>query len=235
MNTQSILEVADRIVSEKTGKHLTDLQLDLLQAACENKTYEEFALSRGYCLDYIKKDVGAELWHVLSTSLGEKVTKKNFRHAFERYYQLFVINSDNELPSVNFFHSVETPHLSTFCSIQSNKSPIIALINCGEQQKNLLIDNLLEKIPDDFPLEDKRYALADHLVSLQQVSESKKCVDQGIYRFPRQEEAKKQIYYLLYQYLTNFPCLIILDNIDNLFTAMELGKENPPNSHHVKS
>ncbi|MGH1393830.1 MAG: hypothetical protein ACRAVC_07340 [Trichormus sp.] len=87
MNTQQLLQIADKVVYISTGKHLTDLQTQLLKAACENQTYEEFANVYGYCLDYIKKDVGCVLWHLLSEALGEKVTKKNFRQALERYQQ----------------------------------------------------------------------------------------------------------------------------------------------------
>ncbi|WP_225977469.1 hypothetical protein [Nostoc sp. CENA543] len=87
MNTQELLNVADKVVYKAFGKHLTDLQTQLLKAACENQTYEEFANIYGYCLDYIKKDVGCVLWHLLSEALGEKVTKKNFRQALERYQQ----------------------------------------------------------------------------------------------------------------------------------------------------
>lgn len=232
MNTQSILEIADRIVSEKTGKHLTDLQFDLLQAACENKTYEEFALSRGYCLDYIKKDVGSELWHVLSKSLGEKVTKKNFRHAFERCQQIPVTNSKDELQSVNVVHGVDIPHLSTFLSNQHDQYPII-LINCGEQRQNFSIGNLLEQIQANFSSQGRSYFIPEHLVSMKQIPESYECSDKYIYPFPNPEEAKQQISHLLYQYLTSCSCLIILDNMDKLFTVMEVWKENQSSSDRI--
>ena len=87
MNIQDLLTIADKVVSKSSGRHLTDLQSDLLKASSENQTYEQFANDRGYCLDYIKKDVGSALWQLLSQALGEKVTKKNFRQALERYQQ----------------------------------------------------------------------------------------------------------------------------------------------------
>ncbi len=87
MNTKELLETADKVVYESTGRHLTDLQSDLLKASYENQTYEQFANEHGYCLDYIKKDVGSVLWNLLSLGLGEKITKKNFRQALERYKQ----------------------------------------------------------------------------------------------------------------------------------------------------
>lgn len=98
MNTQELLIIADQVVSKSSGRHLTDLQSDLLKASYENQTYEQFANDRGYCLDYIKKDVGCALWQLLSQALGEKVTKKNFRQALERSQQAekFVIYNEKE-------------------------------------------------------------------------------------------------------------------------------------------
>lgn len=98
MNTQELLNVADKLVVKSFGKHLTDLQSELLKASCENQTYEDFAINHGYCLDYIKKDVGAALWHLLSEALAEKVTKKNFRQALERYQAAnrFVVYDETE-------------------------------------------------------------------------------------------------------------------------------------------
>jgi len=66
MNIQELLTIADKVVSKSSGRHLTDLQSDLLKASSENQTYEQFANDRGYCLDYIKKDVGSALWQLLS-------------------------------------------------------------------------------------------------------------------------------------------------------------------------
>ncbi len=103
MSIQELLIIADKVVKKSSGRHLTDLQSDLLKASSENQTYEQFANDRGYCLDYIKKDVGSTLWQLLSQALGEKVTKKNFRQALERYQQAEKFVNYNEKEKQQYF------------------------------------------------------------------------------------------------------------------------------------
>ena len=64
MNTEEVLSIANQAVSKLTSKYLSDLQSELLKASYENQTYEEFAETHGYCIDYIKKDVGSKIWHL---------------------------------------------------------------------------------------------------------------------------------------------------------------------------
>jgi hypothetical protein len=53
------------------------LQQYILKGSWEGRSYQCIANSYGYNLQYIK-DVGYRLWHSLSESCGEKITKKNF-------------------------------------------------------------------------------------------------------------------------------------------------------------
>ena len=82
-----IKEVADCALFKTTGKYLSDIEVKVLQASWMQKTYEEMAVSYGYSTEYLNKDVGNKLWHKLSTALGEKVTKKNFKSALKRVWE----------------------------------------------------------------------------------------------------------------------------------------------------
>lgn len=64
---------------------LTPLQTTVLREAWAGKTYAEIALSAGYDAGHVK-DVGAELWQMLSQALGEKVTKKNVQGVVQRVW-----------------------------------------------------------------------------------------------------------------------------------------------------
>ncbi|NCJ06248.1 hypothetical protein GS597_06900 [Synechococcales cyanobacterium C] len=75
----------DQLLFEKTGKHLSDIEIQVLQGAWEGKSYGLIAEELGYTLEYINSDVGYGIWTKLSQALGEKVTKRNFRGALERY------------------------------------------------------------------------------------------------------------------------------------------------------
>lgn len=90
MNTQSEFswleakDFASKIVFSNTGKHLSDIEILVLQGAWEGKTYDDIAKIHGYSSGYINKDVGQKLWDKLSEVLPEKVTKKNFQEALKR-------------------------------------------------------------------------------------------------------------------------------------------------------
>ena len=76
--------VAKQVIFKKTGKHLSDVEMIVLQGSWEGKTYDEIAGMCGYTPDYLNKDVGNKLWKKLSDASGEKISKKNLREPLER-------------------------------------------------------------------------------------------------------------------------------------------------------
>lgn len=84
MDTEEALEIADRLIYAKTGKHLNDLEREVFSGSWQGQTYEKM-----YPLnpEYVEKNVGYKLWKKLSFALGEKVTKKGLRGALERVKQ----------------------------------------------------------------------------------------------------------------------------------------------------
>lgn len=98
-------EVADKAVFASKGIYLSDLQKLVLKASWQGQTYEQMARDFGYSDKYLKRDVGPKLWKLLSESLGEVVSKNNFRMALQRHLgrsrsdQLEDNNHENQLPS----------------------------------------------------------------------------------------------------------------------------------------
>ena len=80
-------ETVDKLIFQQTKKHLSDIEITILQGAWNSKTYEEIAEAQGYTTSYLSKDVGNKLWANLSCALEEKVSKKNFRAAIQRQQQ----------------------------------------------------------------------------------------------------------------------------------------------------
>ena len=78
-------EVIDKIVFQKTGKHLSDVETMILYGSWKGQTYEQIGFEYGYSSEYLNKDVGNKLWSKLSEVIGERVTKKNFKAALERW------------------------------------------------------------------------------------------------------------------------------------------------------
>ena len=80
-------EVANLILLQATGKHLSDIEIKVLRGSWEGKTYDQIASFHGYSAEYLNKDVGNKLWSKLSDILGEKVTKKNFKETLGRAWE----------------------------------------------------------------------------------------------------------------------------------------------------
>lgn len=89
MDIDATLAFTDRLVFEKIGIHLNDLQLAMLRSSWswERQSYDQIADTYGYSGTYLKHDVGPKLWKLLSEVLGEKVNKTSFRAAIERRFQ----------------------------------------------------------------------------------------------------------------------------------------------------
>ena len=80
-------QIAENLVFREIGRHLSDIETLILEGAWNGRTYDEIAEAEGYTSSYLSKDVGNKLWGNLSTALGEKVSKKNFKAALEREWQ----------------------------------------------------------------------------------------------------------------------------------------------------
>ncbi|MEG4308299.1 MULTISPECIES: NB-ARC domain-containing protein [unclassified Microcoleus] len=85
MNVNQVLQFVDRLVVERTGKHLDDVQRAVVEGTWERQTYDDIA-QKCYVTKNHVGDVGAELWQLLSEILGEDIKKTNFRSNLERVY-----------------------------------------------------------------------------------------------------------------------------------------------------
>jgi NB-ARC domain len=83
MNIKEILNLADKIVYDKTAQHFDDLQAAVLRGTLQRDTYKEIAKEFD-CSESRIREIGSELWQIISEELGEDVNKKNFRYAMER-------------------------------------------------------------------------------------------------------------------------------------------------------
>jgi ABC-type cobalamin/Fe3+-siderophores transport system ATPase subunit len=83
MDVNEVLQFMDRLMVERTGKHLDDLQKAVIVGTWERQTYEDIAQQYRFNKNYVG-DVGAGLWQLLSEVLDEEVKKSNFRSTLER-------------------------------------------------------------------------------------------------------------------------------------------------------
>lgn len=88
MNLEEAAKALDVAVLAKVGRHLSQVEVTLLQGAWQGKTYEQMAEICQYSLAYLKQSAGPKLWKLLSEVLGEDVSKTNFRTVLERQWQI---------------------------------------------------------------------------------------------------------------------------------------------------
>jgi tetratricopeptide (TPR) repeat protein len=90
MDTESfdrqIVHHCDRTLAKRTGQRLNDLQRLVLQQVYQGHKYREIADHAGYTEGHIK-DVGSDLWKLLSQAFDTKFTKSNCKAVIKRSLQ----------------------------------------------------------------------------------------------------------------------------------------------------
>ncbi len=230
MTTEEALNIADQAISALTGKFLTDLQSELLKASWKNQTYEDFAEAHGYCLDYVKKDVGSQLWRLLSEGLGEKVTKKNFRQALERHKELQILLNSQEKAKRR--DRSDAPDTSVFCGnteelallkdwVLQDRCKLIAILGIPGIGKTALAGQLMEEVQDEFDYVIWRSLRAcPPDLSLRHTVLLKNLSGELVYFLSEKQNSGTKIEDLL-QCLRSSRCLVILDRLE---TILESGK-----------
>ncbi|MBW4689114.1 MAG: tetratricopeptide repeat protein [Komarekiella atlantica HA4396-MV6] len=83
MDAEAALAWLDTIIPAQTGERLSDLQKVILGQVWLGRKYLDIANCYG-CTEGHAKDVGSQLWKLLSKALREKITKSNCRSTLER-------------------------------------------------------------------------------------------------------------------------------------------------------
>ncbi len=84
MDIAEALKIADNLVFASRNKHLNDLERSIIEGVCQGKKYSQIAQDN-YCEQSHVNDVAAGLWKSVSDAVGEQVKKTNFRSTIERY------------------------------------------------------------------------------------------------------------------------------------------------------
>ena len=270
MNLKEMLKFADDIVFAKTGQHLDDLQAAVLRGTLQRETYKEIAKDFD-CSESRIREIGSELWQLLSEELGENINKKNFRSAIERFQVSNVSNFAqnvneqhisgsfntcgqarhppntpnspppnqetsntkqpetphqdlSEMPDLGAFYD-RTPELETLTTwILQKQCRLIAITGISGIGKTSLAVQIVQQIKNQFDYIIWRTIDVSHTLDefqqelIQLFSQSEKL----------DSPTTKPKPLSLIKYLQKHRCLIILDDVHNLFSSGELaGKYKP--------
>jgi len=259
--------MADEIVFAKTGKHLDDLQEAILRGTMQGEKYTQIA-EESHCNESYVRQVGSQLWQILSEELGEDVNKKNFRSAIKRFQ---VSNSSNfaqgdvvtignfntcgearhppnipnshppnqetshqdlsEMPELGNFYSrtLELKTLTT--SILQQNSRLITITGGLGIGKTSLAVKLVQQIKDEF--EYTAWYTLDEFPTIDKLQSNL------IQLFSNSEKPEvsptNQTHLPLIKYLQKHRCLIVLDDIHNLFSSGELAGKYKPEYEEYRS
>ena len=255
MNVNEVLQFVERLVVEKSGKHLNDVQKAVVEGTWQRQTYDDIA-QKCHVTEGHVGDVGAELWQLLSEALGEDIKKTNFRSTFERLniessqnicigtnhnfnFSSQTINYPNKqtqetnintksnnhdltlAPQIINFHNRETELQTLFYWILNQNTHLISILGLSGIGKTTLVKRFIDlhqqkfdaivwrslKFPQSLNL------LLDDLLKHHKLES-----------LPTINDKLKQ----LFDILTNKRCLIILDDLQNIFIPTQFaGKYQP--------
>ena len=84
MDSPQILQLVDKAVCAKTGKHLNNLQRGIIAGILKRQRYADVAETYGYSSQHVKK-ASHELLQMLSEVFDEQVKKSNLESVLERH------------------------------------------------------------------------------------------------------------------------------------------------------
>jgi len=251
MDVAEILQFADQLILNKTGKRLDDLQKTVITGVYDGKTYETIA-DECHRSESRVRSVGRKLWQILSESLGEDVNKHNFCWTIERvinnsqFYnfgnnQINYCHNDNNESSKNtkqgiknqlYYDLTIAPKINRFCDriseidtlfnwILNQNTNLISILGLAGIGKTTLVKRFIDLHQQKFEIiiwrslkfpKSLNLLINDLLNTCQQ--EPKATINDKL----------KQ----LFDILTNKRCLIILDDLQNIFIPTQFaGKYQP--------
>jgi DNA-binding MarR family transcriptional regulator len=270
MNLDEVLKLTDDLIFAKTGKYLDNLQKMILRGTWNNEYYREIAENVHRSEDRVR-EVGMELWQLLSQELGEDINKSNFRSVMERITNNYSIvfkhnnqennnfnicgrdqhhpnisNPNSQTPETShpikhkIYHEElsEKPELGTFYDrtsdrdslttlILQEKCRLISLTGISGIGKTTLAVKLVEDIKHNF-----EYVIWCNLENYPTFTEFQSHLIDFFSQSENQELSKPLP---LIKYLQKYHCLILLDNLQNLFITQELAGKYKPETEEYRS
>ena len=255
MDIAEVLTLADQLIFAKTGKHLDYVQDAILRGTLQDATYTQIAQELYSSPSHVR-NVGSDLWKTLSKGLKKNITKNNFRSVLEkaRIYnnnissaiigETVTVNGLNicpekarspktpqnpqpttkqpridigDAPEISTFFD-RTSELSTLKQwILGDRTRLISILGLSGSGKSAIALQLIQHIQYEFDcIIWRSLHNAPPLASLQT----------DIIKFLSQQQETELPD--LINYLRSHRCLIILDDVQTIFSSQQLAGNYQP-------
>jgi WD40 repeat protein len=225
---------------------LNKLQEVIFRQAWDGQSYFKIARDSGYGEDYVK-GVGAELWQLLSQTLGTKVSKHTVRSVIAHY-----VHCNEQQHSIRQFSYSGLPHLQDSRQLQESIAPVglgwseavdvsifygrtqelatlkqwilrdrcrlIALLGMGGVGKTVLATKLGEEIQEEFDVVIWQSLRDAPFVQDVLIHLIQVLSPQQINDLPHSFNG---LITLFLQYLHQYRCFIVLDNAESILRGSE--------------
>ena len=260
MTVTEILQFVDNLVFTKTDKHLDDLQRKIIEELFNGKTYKQIANIYDYDEGYIG-DESRNLFKLLSEILGQDINKSNFCWTLERVKNCFRIVSFGNNNHISCYSNYEKSNYQENNNTEKAKlsyhdltlSPKIIRFYGREKELNFLCDGVLNQ--------NTHLISVLGLSGIGKTTLVKRFIDLNLQqfeviiwrslKFPKsldlliddllnicQQEAKATIddkLKQLFNILKNKKCLIILDDLENIFVNFQFAGQYKPEYQDYKT
>jgi WD40 repeat protein len=220
-------EALSRVSKALAPVSLSELQTEIFRGTWRKQSYHKIARGLNHEYSYVK-DVGAELWQLLSQTFGVKVTKLNLREALARAAQpaqsLPALSKGSrvdwgEAVDVSKFYGRQTQLATLEQWVIQDGCRLVAIVGMGGIGKTMLVTQFAQQLADTDQFEivvwrSLRQAppLGDFLTELMQVVVPEQSLPLPLDVTMRQ----------LLDQLRAHRCLLILDNVEAVLSSSEL-------------
>ncbi len=262
-NLEEVLQIADNLIFDQTGEHLTEIQeAILLNGVWQREKYSDIAKKLHCSESHIRKEA-SELWKILGKDLGDDLNKFNFRSKLEKKYNISQVSTSGDwlqIDNINicgqFSQTINSQQRSP---VNPNNQPIeFPIINLTEAPE---LNEFYDRTTELTTL--KQWITAEHIhlitiyglsgigksaITRQLIEEIKTEFDYIIWKsldnritFTNLENQLRQFIDPtlkerspdppqpnIIEYLRAYRCLIILDDLQNIFATGQLAGQYLP-------
>lgn len=208
-------------------RSLSKLQTDVFRGAWNNHSYLKIALEVNHRDSYIK-DIGSELWQLLSQALGIKVTKLNLREVLTHYIQMQQMHRP-ALPHQRVDWG-EAPDVSQLCGraaqltkleewVMQDRCRMLAIVGMGGIGKTTIVTQLTQQLVDTEQFEVVVWRSLRQAPPLQELLIDLMSAIAPEQSLPLRLDAMMR---LLLEQLRDRRCLLVLDNVEAVLQGSEL-------------